>query len=391
MVLEDITTSIGNSLSNDISYWLLVLIISFFVFLGMKMFDIPKTYAGITSLLLTVFLLEFVLKVIFGTLNIPLNFGSYVVTIPFYKEIILTEAVMGMRFLDMIFNFGAFRFLGLPYYEAFITASGFVPTAIPVNNVFDLILSAISSPFNFFVFLYTSIDSIIEYIFFYFLFLAAIILITDLVGTNTERWRPLAFLLAAIPVLAYSTLVSNPIQEYSVAIPEMQKVAYFLSNADSFSIIVFTGTLLVSFLLVMEILAATFSFFYGMGEATLKPEWASKHFEVSTQGMGFIYTLAFAIMYAMHQYAWYIFFPAMVLYSIFKTFSSGAMGVVREHNDKQELADYIGGLVTKSNPDAPVQKGEDENSNILFWLVFFVLLGVIVYGMIQLKLLPALL
>jgi len=93
-------------------------------------------------------------------------------------------------------------------------------------------------------------------------------------------------------------------------------------------------------------------------------------------------------MYAMHQYAWYIFFPAMVIYSLFKKFSSGAMDVVHEHNEKQEMADYVGGLVSKSNPDAPVKKGDSEGTSILFWLVFIILLGVIVYGLIQLKWVP---
>lgn len=388
MVLESITTSIGASLTNDISYWLLVIIISFFVFLGMKIFDIPKTYAGITSLLVTVFLLEFVLKALFGLLNIPLSFGTYIIDIPFYSQITITDGVMVMKFLDFVFNFGLVRLVGLPYYETFITASKFIPTAIPVNNVFDLITSAISSPFNFFVFLYTSIDSIIEYVFFYFLFMAIIILLTDLAGANTARWEPLAFLLAAIPVLAYNVFVSNPVQEYGMAIPEMQKLSYFMNHADTVSIIMFAGTMLISFLLVMEILAAVFAFFYGMGEATLKPEWASKQWQVSTQGMGFVYTLAFAIMYAMHQYAWYIFFPAMIFYSIFKKFCGGAMDVVHAHNEKQEMADYIGGLVAKPNPDAPVKKNDSEGTNILFWLVFAMLLGVIIYGLIQLKWVP---
>ena len=388
MVLESVTTPIGTALTNDVSYWLLAIIISFFVFLGMKFLDIPKMYAGITSILLTVFLLEFVLKALFGVLNIPLSFGSYVVDIPLYQKITLTEGVMVMKFLDFCFNFGLVRLVGLPYYETFITTSQFVPIAIPVNNVFDLIVSAISSPFNFFVFLYTSIDSLLEYVFLFFFFTAIIILLCDLVGANTERWEPLAYLLAAIPVLAYNIFISNPVQEYGVAIPEMQKLFYFLNNADTFSIIMFSFTLLASFLLVMQILAAALSLLYGIGESTIKPDWVSKQWQVSTQGMGFLYTLAFAIMYAMHQYSWYIFFPAMVLYSLFKKFSSGAMDVVHEHNEKQEMADYVGGLVAKSNPDAPVRKGDSEGTNILFWLVFAILLGVIIYGLIQLKWVP---
>lgn len=388
MVLENLTAPVGTALTTDISYWLLAIIISFFVFLLMKGFDIPRSYAGISSLVVTVFLLEFVLKALFGALNIPLNFGTFVVDIPFYQKITLTSGVMGMKFLGFVFDFGLVKTIGLPYYESFMATSGFVPTAVPINNVFDLIVSAISSPFNFFVFLYTSTDSLLEYLFFFFFFLAAIILITDLVGANTEKWEPLSFLLAAIPVLAYNIYISNPVQEYGIAIPEMQKLFYFLNNADMFSKIVFTFTLLASFFLVMQILAAAFSFFYGIGESTIKPDWASKQWQMNTQGMGFMYTLAFAIMYAMHQYAWYVFFPAMIFYSIFKKFSSGAMDVVKEHNERQEMADYVGGLVAKSNPDAPVQKGDSEGTNILFWLVFVVLLGVIMYGLIQLKWVP---
>lgn len=388
MVLENLTAPVGTTLTTDISYWLLAIIISFFVFLLMKGFEIPKTYAGISSLVVTIFLLEFVLKALFGALNIPLSFGTFVVDIPFYQKITLTSGVMGMKFLGFVFDFGLVKTIGLPYYESFMATSGFVPTTVPINNVFDLIVSAVSSPFNFFVFLYTSIDSLLEYVFFYFFFMAIIILVTDLVGANTQKWESLAFLLAAIPVLVYNISISNPVQEYGIAIPEMQKLFYFLNHADTFSIIMFGGTLLISFLLVMQILAAAFSLFYGIGESTIKPDWASKQWQMNTQGMGFMYTLAFAIMYAMHQYAWYVFFPAMIFYSVFKKFSSGAMDVVKEHNERQEMVDYVGGLVAKSNPDAPVQKGDSEGTNILFWLVFVVLLGVIVYGLIQLKWVP---
>lgn len=390
MVLENLTVPIAGNLGNgtDISYWLLAIIISFFVFLLMKGFEIPKTYAGISSLVVTIFLLEFVLKALFGALHIPLSFGTFVVDIPLYQKITLSSGVMGMKFLGFVFDFGLVKTIGLPYFDSFMAASNFVPTAVPINNVFDLILSAISSPFNFFVFLYTSIDSLLEYVFFFYFFTAIIILFCDLVGANTQKWEPLAYLMAAIPVLAYNFFVSNPVQEYGIAIPEMQKLFYFLNNADMFSKIMFIGTLLISFFLVMQILAAAFSLFYGIGESTIKPDWASKQWQMNTQGMGFMYTLAFAIMYAMHQYAWYIFFPAMIFYSMFKKFSGGAMDIVKEHNERQEMADYVGGLVSKSNPDAPVQKGDSEGTNIVFWLVFIVLLGVIVYGLIQLKWMP---
>lgn len=387
MVLENLTIPIGTALTNDVSYWLLVIILSFFLFLAMKFFDIPRFYAGITSLLLTVFLLEFFLKALFGILHIPLSFGTYVVDIPFYSKITLTEGVMIMKFLDFMFNFGLVRLVGVPYYESFISASKFVPTTIPVNNVFDLILSAFSSPFNFFVFFYTSIDSILEYVFFYFFFFAIIVIFTDLVSADTNQWTPLAFLFALIPVLIYNLVVSNPVQEYGVSIPEMQKVFYFLGHADMFSIIMFTGTLLLSFLLVMQILAATLSLIYGIGESTFRPDWTIKQFQVSTQGIGFTYTLAFAVMYAMHHYAWYIFFPTILLYQVFKKFSSGSMDIVKKHNEKQEMADYLGTLV-KPDRDEHAKNVESENTDIAFWLVFFVLICVIVYVLIQLKWMP---
>ncbi|MDD5454175.1 MAG: hypothetical protein PHW62_01565 [Candidatus Ratteibacteria bacterium] len=391
MVLENLTAPIGTALTNDVSYWLLAIIISFFVFLAMKTIDMPRTYAGISSLVITIFLLEFILKALFGAFHVPLSFGTYTIDIPLYKKIIITDGVMIMRFLDFCFNFGLVRLVGLPYYETFMASSGFVPTAVPVHNLFNLIVSAISSPFNFFVFLYTSIDSIFEYVFFYFFFLAAIIFITDLAGANTQRWEPMAFLLAAVPVLAYTFFVSNPVQEYGMAMPEMQRFFYFLNHADTFSLVMFVGTLLISFFLVMQILAAAFSIFYSIGETTVRPDWISHHWEMNVQGVGFLYTLGFAIMYAMHQYSWYVFFPAMIFYSLFKKFSSGAVDVVKEHNDRQEMADYVSILVNKSNPNAPVQKGDSEGTSILFWIVLIFLLGVIVFGLMKLKWIPSIL
>lgn len=386
MVLENISTTVGASLTNDISYWLLVIIVSFFVFLGMKFFDIPKMYAGISSLLLTVFLLEFFLKAVFGTLNIPLSFGTYVVNIPFYTQITLTDGVMIMRFLDVVFNFGFARLVGIPYYENFITASKFVPAFVAPMNIFQFIGSVLSSPFNMFVFIYTSADSILEYIFFYYLFFAIIIFLSDLFGGNTEKWQPLAYLMAVIPVLLYNLYVSNPIYEYGQAMPELMKVYYFLFNGDSFSRIIFIGTLIISFLLVMEILAAVISLFLSFGESTFRPGWVSMQWEFSTQGLGFLYTLAFSVMYAMHQYPWYVFFPALILYSLFKKFSSGTKEVVRAHNEKQEMKDYVTNLVRSGG--ASNKADASEGTSIMFWAVALVLVGVIVYILIQLKWIP---
>ena len=114
-----------------------------------------------------------------------------------------------------------------------------------------------------------------------------------------------------------------------------------MSHADTTSLIIFFGTLIISFLLVTEVIAVCVSVFLTTGAKTFKPSWESELWKFNTQGLGFMYTLAFAIMYAMHQYPWFVFFPAIVVYTVFKKFASGAGVVVKEHEDRQEMKDFL--------------------------------------------------
>lgn len=327
MVLEGIITKLGETLTNPISYFLLVAIVSFFLFLLMKLLEVPKFYAAISALLLTTFLLEISLKELFYYLGAPINFGTYTVGLPFFGTQSIGTGVMLMRLLDFIFNFGLFREVGIPYLEAFTQTITKYPTP--------------SFEFKAFVAFYVSMDSIIEFLFLGVVFWGVLIVIMDVFNSDTKNAKIYAYFLAAVPVIAYMVYISNPFFEYKEAMPQLQKVMYFMGHADTTSLVIFFATLIISFLLVAEVIAVCVSFFISAGAKTIKPSWESKLWEFNVQGMGFIYTLSFAIMYALHQYPWFVFFPAIVLYTLFKKLSSGAIDVVKEHQDKQEMKDFL--------------------------------------------------
>lgn len=347
MVLEGIITKLGETLTNPVSYFLLVIIFSFFLFLLMKFLEIPKFYAGITSVLLTTFLLEIGLKELFYYLGAPITFGTYTVSLPIFGTQSLGTGVMLMRLLDFIFNFGVFREVGIPYLEAFnqtITNQTITnQTAIKSLEMGKTILMYPPPSFEFkvFVALYVSIDSIIEFLFMGMVFWGILIVLMDFLNSDTRNAKIYAYLLAAVPVIAYTVYISNPIFEYRQAMPQLQKVMYFMGHADTTSLVIFLSTLIFSILLVTEVIAVSVSIFLSTGAKTFKPSWESKVWQVNVQGMGFLYTLSFAIMYALHQYPWFVFFPAIVLYTLFKNLSSGAIDVVKEHQDRQEMKDFL--------------------------------------------------
>lgn len=343
MVLEGILTELGKALTNPYSYWFLVIIVSLFMFFGMKLLEVPKFYAGISSILLTTLLLEIGITGFFDWRGIPLTFGTYDINLPVFGTQTIGTGVMLMRLLDFIFNFGLFREVGIPYLEAF---SKTIPPAqithFPTNvTTWALTQSITSSWFNFGVFLYVSMDSIIEFLFLGVVFWGILIIIMDFLNSDTRNARTYAYILALVPVIGYCYFISNPFFEYKEAMPSLQKVSYFLNHADTTSLVLFWGTLIISFLLVTEVIAVFVSLFISAGAKTFRPSWESKVWQFNTQGMGFIYTLSFAIMYALHQYPWFVFFPAIVLYTLFKKLSSGAIDVVKEHEDKQEMKDFL--------------------------------------------------
>lgn len=354
MVLEGLLVELGKALTNQYSYWLLVIIVSFFLFLGMKLLEIPKFYAGISSLLLTALLLEIFLKESFFYLGAPISFGTYNMSLPVAGEQSIGTGVMLMRLLDLIFNFGIFRGIGVPYLEAFSkTIPATQITHFPVDiTAWALIQSITSSWFNIGVFVYVSMDSIIEYLFLGVVFWGFLIIIMDFLNSDTRNAKIYAYAIATIPILAYTYFISNPFLEYQQAVPDLEKLAYFLYHAGTTSLIIFLGTLIFSFLLVTEVIAFFVSLILTTGATTFKPSWESKIWQFNTQGTSFIYTLSFAIMYAMHQYPWFIFFPAIVLYTLFKNISSGAIDVVKEHQDKQEMKGFLQTVSGKKSTEA---------------------------------------
>ncbi len=357
---QSIAQSIANVITDPFTYMILVFLSAFLIYFFrlLEFFEIPGTYRMILSFVIPIILWEPILSFIFGTLGIPLVWGSYEYVVPFYDTIMTTSFVMTSKFFDLVFNFGIFRMFGFPYFEEFVKNVTISATVIPLDiGIIDLVKSIFSSWFNLFVWIYVSVDSIIDFIFFFVFFNAVLIVLFD----DIKNSKTYAIGLALIPTFLYAYYISNPLKEYPVAIVELDKVFYFLNNAPTWDKMVFIGTLLISLIIVMEILALAMYSLLKTASNTIQPEWQTKEWSVNQHGVAFSYTIAFAIMYAMHSYAWYIFFPAMILYSSLKKVGGVAIETANEHEERQEMKDLISGI-NNQNTDKNSENGRGTDS-----------------------------
>jgi len=306
MVLEDITTALGNGLSNPVAYWMAVAIIGGLIYFTIKGGTMPNSYAGAISFLITAIFLEIILKFIFGSIGIRIDYGVFTLKVPLINDIVITDFVMGMRLMSFVFDFGFFINIGMPFYIEFMKN---VP-AIPVMPTW----------FSMLVFLYVSSDSIIEFVFFYYFFYSIMIIAGDSISGSVKNSKMYALVLALVPVALYNYFISNPFIEYPKAMDSLSGVVYFFNNAPALSQVIFFGTLVISFLVVATVLAVIIDLLYGTGAATIRPSWETKKWQSSYFGIGMGYTIAFAILYSLKGISWYIFFPGVILYSLFKKY-----------------------------------------------------------------------
>ncbi len=365
-----IAQSIANVITDTTTYIILVLLTAFLIYFFhlLDFFELPNSYKMILSLVLPMFLWEFILSAIFSSLEIPLSWGSYTYHFPYFGDVILTSGVMFSRFLDFTFNFGIFRVFGLPYLTEFIKTvplNTMVTVSVPEGtSVFGLIGIVFSSWFTLFTWIYVSADSIIDYIFFFILFSAILAVFAE----NIKNQKVYAFGMATVPVILYSYYISNPFQEFPTALVELQKVSYFWGNANNWSLIMFFGTLIIAFTIVMEIIALILYLLLKSTTMTLQPGWATKEWSVSTKGVAFGYSVAFAIMYGLHEYAYYVIFPFLILYTYLKKVSGTAIETLNAHAERSEMRDLISGISNNGGQPMPIQSTSGKKNSIEYVL-----------------------
>ncbi len=334
MVLEGLITSIGIGLSNPVAYWILVVLLSFFLYFIIRGGMLPNSYAAAMSFLTVAVLLEFVLKFVFGSIGIKIDYGIYTFELPIINDITISDGTQGLRLLSFIFNFGFFLNIGMPFFDEFIKTVATIP--------------AMPGWFNILVFLYVSSDSIIEFIFFFYFFRAIMVIAGDSI-VSAKNSSIYALILAVIPVLLYNYFISNPFVEFPKAVDQLSKVSFFYTHAPAFSLIIFFGTLIISFLIVATVLAVIIDFLYGAGAATLRPSWETKKWQNSYFGIGMGYTVAFAILYSLKGVSWYIFFPCVILYSLFKKLSGSMIDGVKQHDANKDMQKGIVDMIQKKD------------------------------------------
>ncbi|MFA4870960.1 MAG: hypothetical protein WC623_22365 [Pedobacter sp.] len=373
--INTLAESISTVITSNFTYGILVLLtaIVIYVFNLLGFVEIPQTYKMILSFMIPIIVWEPVLTVMAGIFGIVLSWGTYTYTIPFYGDIVTGSFTMLSRWLDWALNFGTFRSFGLPYYTDFVNSTNISVVNVPEDaGLLALVQSITSGWFNLFVWIYVSMDTVIDFIFFFVLFSAVIAVVAD----KTSNRRMYAAGLALIPVVLYSIYVSNPFYEYPIAIVELQKLFYFWGNGDTLSLVMFFGTLIISLLIVMEILAVVLYSILKISVNTIQPTWQTREWSVSNQGIAFSYTIAFAIMYAMHSYAWYIFFPFMILYTFLKKIGGVVIDTASAHNERQEMRDLLGGV--GGGELAPVKSSSEGGSKIIEYLLYAGLIIIIV-------------
>lgn len=406
MVLESVFQAFGHAVTNPVTYWILAAFLAVAILLVAKIFEFPEKQAALVSIIVSVFLLEFILKAALAQVGVKLDYGSYVIDIPYVFHTTITNGVMIFKFLDFIFNFGLFQNVGIPFYDGFIKT---IPLnmfpVVHITTVSGFFNSIFHSPLNFFVFLYVNADGIVDYIFFYYFFYAILVIASDFIGENDAPYylgiivgagglvayifkmpqilvilifvaaivlfvigmmngvaktaSVYSFGLAAIPLIVYSYYISNPFAEYAEALPMVQKTWYFFGHGSTLALIAYFGTLLVSFILVMQIVVLVITTFSHGMTSTVRPGMQADEWATNFQGVAFEYTLAFALMYALHQYTWYIFFPAAMLYNLFKSGSGVFIGTAKDHMDRMDMQRGIADQVTRSmngNPKAQHQE-----------------------------------
>lgn len=373
-----IAQSIASSVTATTTYILLCLVVGFLIhfFHLLDFFDIPNTYKMIIAILIPIVLLEFILSIVFGSVGIPLDWGSYVYHFPYFGDIVITSGVQISKFLDTIFNFGLFRIFGMPYFTEFIKTvpvGEMVMISVPEGaGLFELIGVVFSGWLGLLTWLCVSFDSIIDFIFFFVLFSA----IFAVFGENVKNAKIYIIGLACIPVLLYSYYISNPFQEFPIVLVSVQEIFYFWGHADGLSLFMFFGTLIVSFVLVTEIIALVIYLFLKGGAVTLQPSWSTKEWSVSQHGIAFGYCVAFFTMYFLHNYQWFVFFPLMITYSLLKRVSGTAIDTMNAHAEKQEIRDLISGIGNNNGQQLPI-KSTLEKKNIIEYVLYIGIIGMI--------------
>lgn len=334
-----ILQSIASSIINPVTYGVLVLTIGILLRLLMiPFYTIPDSYKTVIALIIPIALLEPILSILFGLFGITLNWGNYVYSFPFYGNIDTSSFIMLSRFLNMIFGFGVFTTFGLPYLTEYIKT---VTVALPEPDTIVKIV----------VFGYVSLDSVIEYLFCYVFFYTIIVILSDTIGSSTKNSKIYALLLAIIPVVLYNIFISNSFSEYSTSIPIIQQVFFFIDHAPLWSKIMFFGSFLISFLLVMEILAVAIDVLHRFGATTIKPGWETKRYAENPTGVAFVYTVAYGVMFVLKGISWYVFFILLILYSIFKSFSGDMINNVKERDSTKDMQKGIVDMIEKKGVD----------------------------------------
>lgn len=328
---------IAGSITNPVTYAAIVIVMGILLRIVMiPFYSIPDSYKTVIALIIPIIILEPLFSLLFGTVGIVLDWGEFVYSIPLYGNIVTNSFTMFSKFMNVIFGFGVFSIFGVPYLNEYIKT---ITVALPEPSIFIKV----------FVFTYVSLDSVIEFLFFYSFFYAFIIIVSDAINSSTSNSKIYSLLLALIPVSLYNIFISNPLKEYSKAMPMIQELFMFIDNAPIWSKIMFFGTFIISFVLVMEILAVAIDVLYKFGATTIKPGWETKRYEENPTGLSFIYTIAYGVMFLLKGIHWYVFFPLLVLYSIFKGFSGGMINNVKDRDTTRDMQKGIVEMIHKKD------------------------------------------
>lgn len=369
---NDIMISLVSDKTNDlifseaIYFWIAALILFTIVYLALSLFtELSKTKKAMISLIIPVIM------------DLSVSFGSFTFTIPVLNlSLTITHGILFITLLDSIMRYEIFAFYSNPILGPFIESAPEISTSI-IITVFAW-LSAFS-------------DSILEFIFFYFVFYTIISLIEDYFGKQTPYQIPIALVLTGIPVIGYAMLVSDPFRETIEITKNINGIAAFMSAGNGAQIIMILLVFLINFIIISGIMLAIVELFL-LVISKVNPSTETLKWEYDFTGIAIVYTVSYSLIFLLHSsYNWYVIIPFLFFTNILKSKGASIINNVKDKMDDKNRMSQVATLAfekftnARDGDSVSTHRSNDIIPTFLVVLVLIISITLIYMGMTGFK------
>lgn len=343
-----------NQLPNSIIYYTigLSIFITTYYLLSKRSFYIRSSLLILISAALPI-----LLDILIPLSSFTFNISSYSYT--------TTRGALTLNLLDYIFSYKLFSLISTPIVSPFIESAQSISSSFLITTI---------------LFLSTSTDSILEFIFFTTLIYTILTLIEDKLKFQIKYQLPISLIFGSIPIFIYSYYVSNPFNETDKLIKTYNGISSFLSSSDASSILIVIISLLINFALITIILLSIIDLIlsiYGKVNYSTRPEYL---FDYS--GIAIIYALIYSSVFMLHtSYKWYIILPAFALYTPVKSIISTSLSNRKAIRNERDTISRISQQTIETLHGAPKRDNmihdEFSSKNVAIALIILSLILII--------------